>query len=47
MNDQEVFLIKTFYSSGGFCVALDRQYRREFPSLLYREETSSGEEVCV
>jgi predicted DNA-binding transcriptional regulator AlpA len=29
-TDQKVFVIKTFYSSGGFCVAVKRQYRREF-----------------
>jgi Fe2+ or Zn2+ uptake regulation protein len=54
-TDQELFVIKTFYSSGGSCVAVERQYHREFsvrvvPSrdTIYRtikqfEETGS---VC-
>jgi hypothetical protein len=29
-TDQEMFVTKTFYTSGGFCVAVERQHRREF-----------------
>jgi hypothetical protein len=30
MRDQKMLVIKTFYSSGGSCVAVERQYRRKF-----------------
>jgi hypothetical protein len=30
-TDQKVFAIKILYSSGGSCVAVERQRRREFP----------------
>jgi hypothetical protein len=28
--DQNVFVIKTFYSSGGSCVSMERKYGKEF-----------------
>jgi hypothetical protein len=31
VSDLEAFVIKTFYSSGGPYVAVERQYRWEFP----------------
>jgi hypothetical protein len=54
-TDQKLFVIKTFYSSGGSWVAVGRQYRRDFfgrvaPSrdaicwIKHSEETGS---VCV
>jgi hypothetical protein len=27
--DQKVFIIETFYSSGGSCIAVERQYHEE------------------
>jgi hypothetical protein len=27
---QKEFVIKTFYSSGGYCIAMERQHCREF-----------------
>jgi hypothetical protein len=39
--DQKVFVIKTLYSFGGSCIALERQYCQEFPFMLDHQETLS------
>jgi hypothetical protein len=31
MKGQKVYVTKVLYSSGGFCVAVHRQYQRDFP----------------
>lgn len=51
MSYQKVFVNKTFHSAGGHCVAVVRQYRREFspcvaPSTGFLN-SSKKQELCV
>jgi hypothetical protein len=55
MMDQIMFIIKTFYSSSGSCVAVERQYRREFSicvsplrdTICQLLNSLKKQEVCV
>jgi hypothetical protein len=44
VTDRQVLFIKTFYSSGGPFVPVERQYHREFSSLMFhrRETLTTG-----
>jgi Fe2+ or Zn2+ uptake regulation protein len=54
MKDQKMFVIRTFYTIGGFCVVVDRLYHREFSvrvassrDTVYRTIKQSGETGLV
>jgi hypothetical protein len=41
-TNRKLFVIKAFYFSGGSCVAVERQYRREFSVRVVPSTLSTG-----